>query len=55
MQEVQIYEGSEDFVLFLKEIKDLDSAEIKRRVQEMYKKVIPFEIIPLSEELPVSL
>ncbi|MGO9019640.1 MAG: hypothetical protein ACLQVJ_14960 [Syntrophobacteraceae bacterium] len=55
MQEVQIYEGSEDFVLFLKEIKDLDPAEIKRRVQEMYKKVIPCEIIPLSEELPVSL
>jgi len=55
MQEVQIYEESEDFVLFLKEIKDLEPAEIKRRVQEMYKKVIPFEIIPLSEELPTCL
>lgn len=55
MQEVQINEGSEEFVLFLKEIKDLDPAEIKRRVHEMYKKAIPFEIIPLSEGLPVCL
>ncbi|MGA3116271.1 MAG: hypothetical protein ABSF90_17760 [Syntrophobacteraceae bacterium] len=55
MQEVQIYEGSEDFVLFLKEVKDLEPAEIKRRVQEMYRKVVPFDIISLSEDLPICL
>jgi len=55
MQEVQIYEGSEDFVLFLTEVKDLEPAEIKRRVQEMYRKVVPFDIISLSEDLPICL
>lgn len=50
-REKQIYDDQDDFLNFLKEVKELAPEEAKRRLQEEYKKLMPFEVIPLKAGL----
>lgn len=48
LRQIEIYENAEEFTAFIKRVKDLEADEIKRRVTELYKELMPFEIEPLA-------